>query len=29
VMDDYNRIKRLPPYVFAVVNDLKVKRLFG
>src|SRR5688500_1193895 len=24
-MDDFYRIKRLPPYVFAVVNDLKTK----
>ena len=24
-MDDFYRIKRLPPYVFAVVNDLKAK----
>ncbi len=24
-MDEFHRIKRLPPYVFAVVNDLKVK----
>jgi len=24
-MDDYYRIKRLPPYVFAIVNDLKSK----
>jgi alanine-synthesizing transaminase len=25
VMDDFYRIKRLPPYVFAIVNDLKTK----
>src|SRR5215475_13461722 len=25
VMDDFYRIKRLPPYVFAIVNDLKSK----
>jgi alanine-synthesizing transaminase len=24
-MDDFYRIKRLPPYVFAIVNDLKTK----
>ncbi|HUG36575.1 MAG TPA: alanine transaminase [Candidatus Limnocylindrales bacterium] len=24
-MDDFYRIKRLPPYVFAIVNDLKAK----
>jgi alanine-synthesizing transaminase len=24
-MDEYHRIERLPPYVFAIVNDLKVK----
>ena len=24
-MDDFYRIKRLPPYVFAIVNDLKSK----
>ncbi len=24
-MDDFYRIKRLPPYVFAIVNDLKIK----
>ena len=24
-MDEFYRIKRLPPYVFAIVNDLKVK----
>ena len=24
-MEEFHRIKRLPPYVFAVVNDLKVK----
>jgi len=24
-MDDFHRIKRLPPYVFAIVNDLKTK----
>ena len=24
-MDEFYRIKRLPPYVFAVVNDLKTK----
>ncbi|MFQ5830393.1 MAG: aminotransferase class I/II-fold pyridoxal phosphate-dependent enzyme [Candidatus Methylomirabilia bacterium] len=24
-MDDFYRIKRLPPYVFAVINDLKTK----
>src|SRR5207248_92187 len=25
LMDDFYRIKRLPPYVFAIVNDLKTK----
>src|SRR5207247_3368644 len=24
-MDEFYRIKRLPPYVFAIVNDLKTK----
>ena len=24
-MDEFYRIKRLPPYVFAIVTDLKVK----
>ena len=24
-MDEFYRIKRLPPYVFAIVNDLKSK----
>ena len=24
-MDEFYRIKRLPPYVFAIVNDLKAK----
>jgi alanine-synthesizing transaminase len=24
-MDDFYRIKRLPPYVFTIVNDLKTK----
>ncbi|HSB81236.1 MAG TPA: alanine transaminase [Candidatus Methylomirabilis sp.] len=24
-MDDFKRIRRLPPYVFAIVNDMKVK----
>ena len=24
-MDDFYRIKRLPPYVFSIVNDLKTK----
>src|SRR3989304_4552356 len=25
IMDEFYRIKRLPPYVFAIVNDLKAK----
>ncbi|MDQ1285206.1 MAG: alanine-synthesizing transaminase [Thermodesulfobacteriota bacterium] len=24
-MEDFSRIKRLPPYVFQVVNELKMK----
>src|SRR5215470_9763571 len=25
IMEDFYRIKRLPPYVFTIVNDLKTK----